>query len=95
MGQNVFIWILIYQISKGYYHLFCLTWNTTDVLPESVNVADSLYDISLNSDKSDMRLYKWKTTNDYIVKLRIATKSLFIRSDYGSRKSPRRKTIQK
>lgn len=61
---------------KGYYHLFCLSMNTTDVLPESVNVADSLYDVSLNSDKSDLRLYKWKSTNDYIVKLRIATKEL-------------------
>lgn len=61
---------------KGYYYLFCLAMNTTDVLPESVNVADSLYDISLNSDKSDYRLHKWKSTHDYIVKLRIATKEL-------------------
>lgn len=61
---------------KGYYHLFCLALNTTNVLPESVNVSDSLYDISLNSDKSDLRLNNWKSTNDYIVKLRIATKEL-------------------
>ncbi len=61
---------------KGYYYLFCLAMNSTDILPESVNVADSLYDVSLNSDKSDLRLYKWKSTNDYIVKLRIATKEL-------------------
>jgi hypothetical protein len=61
---------------KGYYYLLCLAMSTTDVLPESVNVADSLYDVSLNSDKSDLRLYKWQSTDDYIVKLRIATKEL-------------------
>ncbi|NLL14500.1 MAG: hypothetical protein GX267_13940 [Fibrobacter sp.] len=75
-GKCLYLDSYLPRFLKGYYHLFCLAMNTTDVLPESVNVADSLYDISLNSDKSDMRLYKWKTTNDYIVKLRIATKEL-------------------
>jgi hypothetical protein len=75
-GRCVYLDSYFPRFLKGYYYLFCLAMNTTDVLPESVNVADSLYDVSLNSDKSDLRLYKWKSTQDYIVKLRIATKEL-------------------
>lgn len=75
-GKCLFLDSYFPRFLKGYYYLFCLSMSTPDVLPESVNVADSLYDISLNSDKSDIRLSKWQSANDYIVKLRIATKEL-------------------
>ncbi len=75
-GKCLFLDSYFPRFLKGYYYLFCLSMSTSDVLPESVNVADSLYDISLNSDKSDIRLNKWQSTDDYIVKLRIATKEL-------------------
>lgn len=75
-GKCLFLDSYFPRFLKGYYNLFCLSMNATDALPESANVPDSLFDISLNSDKSDIRLYKWQSTRDYVVKLRIATKEL-------------------
>lgn len=75
-GKCLYLDSYLPRFLKGYYYLFSLAMSSTDVLPESVNVSDSLFDVSLNSDKSDLRLYKWKSTDDYIVKLRIATKEL-------------------
>lgn len=59
---------------KGYYYLFSAVQNSNDALPEEALVADSLYEISLNSLLSDKRINTWKTTHEYDVKLRIASK---------------------
>lgn len=59
---------------KGYYYLFSVVQNSTDALPAEALVADTLYEVSLNSLISDKRIDTWRATPDYDVKLRIASK---------------------
>lgn len=61
---------------RGFYFLSCAAQNSTDVLPYEARVPESLFDVSLNSTKSDQRIEYWRTAHDYNVKLRIATKEL-------------------
>ena len=39
-------------------------------------VSDALFDVSLNSKKSDQRIGRWLEKKDYVIKLRIVTKEL-------------------
>jgi hypothetical protein len=39
-------------------------------------IADSLYDRSPESPKSDKRITQWRETTDHVIKLRIAAKEL-------------------
>jgi hypothetical protein len=59
---------------KGYYYLFSAVQNSNDALPAEALVADSLFEVSLNSIISDKRIDTWRTVPDYNIKLRIAAK---------------------
>jgi hypothetical protein len=61
---------------KGFYYLYCAVRNSPYALPKSICISDSLYDISLASLKSDVRIKSWRQKPEYIVKLRIITKEL-------------------
>lgn len=75
-GKCLYLDTYLARFLKGYFYLLNTVQSTTDALPESANVPDTFFDISLNSIKSDNRIKKWRTTPEYIVKLRIATKEL-------------------
>ncbi len=61
---------------RGFYHLVEITRSSRQALPAITFIADSLYDRSPESPKSDKRIAQWRQTPDYIIKLRIATKEL-------------------
>jgi hypothetical protein len=61
---------------KGFYYLYCAARNSPYAMPKSACVADSLYDVSLTSPKSDKRIQSWISQPDYLIKLRIITKEL-------------------
>lgn len=61
---------------KGFYYLYCAARNSPYALPRSACIADSLFDISLTSTKSDERVKNWQQQTDHIIKLRIITKEL-------------------
>jgi hypothetical protein len=62
---------------KGFYYLYCAARNSPYALPKSACPSDSLYDISLNSPKSDARIIgTWRQKPDHILKLRIITHEL-------------------
>jgi hypothetical protein len=61
-----------------FYHLYIMCRASPKALPSVVSIADSLYDRSPESPKSDKRITQWRQTVDYIVKLRIATRELML-----------------
>jgi hypothetical protein len=61
---------------KGFYYLYCAARNSPYALPKGICIADSMYDVSLTSPKSDERINAWKKSPDDIIKLRIISKEL-------------------
>jgi hypothetical protein len=59
-----------------FYHLYTMCRSSLRSLPSVTSVADSLYDRSPESPKSDKRIMQWRQTIDHVIKLRIATKEL-------------------
>jgi hypothetical protein len=61
---------------KNFYYMICAARNSPDALSRLARISESEYDVSENSTKSDMRINYWRSTPDYVVKLRIITKEL-------------------
>ena len=61
---------------RGFFYLYCGAHNSISALPKVTRVADTLYDESLRSPKSDKRIKIWKDNPEHVVKLRIAAKEL-------------------
>ena len=61
---------------RGFFYLYCGAHNSFSALPKVTRVADSLYDESLRSPKSDHRITIWMENPEHVVKLRIAAKEL-------------------
>jgi hypothetical protein len=61
---------------NGYYYLICAIRNSTTALPHSARIPEQEYDISLYSPKTDARIRQWRSSQDNIIKLRIACKEL-------------------
>lgn len=75
-GKCLYLDSFFPRFLRGYFYLLNIVQSTSDALPKSANVADSLFDVSLNSIKSDKRINKWKSSPEYVIKLRIATNEL-------------------
>lgn len=60
---------------QNFYYLHIATFNTLDALPTKARVVDTLFDISLQSPKSDRRITEWQQ-GDRSIRLRIASKEL-------------------
>lgn len=90
-GKCLYLDSFFPRFLRGYFYLLNIIQSTYDALPESANVADSLFDISLNSQKSDMRINKWKSSPEYVVKLRIATNELLHQIKTGQQKFSKNK----
>lgn len=61
---------------NGFYYLMLEARNSTETIPEEAKIPESLYDVSLNSVKTDDRIRKWQANKEHIVSLRIAIKEL-------------------
>jgi hypothetical protein len=61
---------------RGFFYLYCGAHNSFSALPKVTRIADSLYDESILSRKSDMRITVWEDNPEHVVKLRIAAKEL-------------------
>lgn len=76
---------------NGFYYLMLKARCNDESVPREAKVADSLFDISMNSIKSDVRVYKWCLSNEYIVSLRIAAKELAYEIDAWQKKDLKNK----
>lgn len=61
---------------RNFYYLFSVARNTDDMLPKVICVADSLFDTSPASSKSDMRIGLWRERPEHVLKMRITIKEL-------------------
>lgn len=61
---------------RAYYFLVCATRNSTHALPEVARIPERAFDVSLSSPKSDKRINAWRSSPNYVIKLRIITKEL-------------------
>lgn len=68
---------------SGFNNLLCLVSNSSEIIAD---IPDSLYDISLSSKKTDLRIKNWQTTEEHIVKLRIAAKELIFQTKEWQKK---------
>jgi hypothetical protein len=75
-GRCLYLDCYFPRFLKGFYYLYCAARNSLYAMPKSACVPDSLYDISLTSPKSDLRIQSWISQPDHLVKLRIITEEL-------------------
>lgn len=61
---------------KAFYYLNSTALSSHNVLPPQANIADSLFDISLASEKTDQRIQRWIKNKESVIKLRISTREL-------------------
>jgi hypothetical protein len=64
------------QFFRNFFYLYCAAHNSMSALPKVTRVADSLYEESFMSIKSDRRIDTWRVNPEQVVKLRIAAKEL-------------------
>ena len=61
---------------RSFFYLYCGAHNSMSALPKVCRVADSLYEESTVSLKSDRRVGTWRANPEQVMKLRIAAKEL-------------------
>lgn len=61
---------------KGLFYLYSSSFNSFSALPRVTHIADSLYEPTLTSFKTDQRIAIWRDNPEHTVKLRIAAKEL-------------------
>ena len=61
---------------RGFHVMICAAKGSVEALPRSALVSEDDYDVSENSPKSDMRVNMWRSSDDNIMKLRIAAREL-------------------
>jgi hypothetical protein len=60
----------------SYYYLIGAARNSECALPLGARVPEDEFDISQNSPKSDARINRWRSSQDTVIKIRIACKEL-------------------
>jgi hypothetical protein len=75
-GRCLFLDAYLPNFLNGFYYLMVVARNNSEDVPIEAKIDESLYDVSLNSVKSDERVRKWCLSVEHIVSLRIATKEL-------------------
>lgn len=61
---------------KGFYYLISAAKRSREVFPVTACVADSLFDLTIDSPKSDKRIKFWQDNPEQVIKLRITIKEL-------------------
>ena len=85
-GRCLFLDAYLPNFLNGFYYLMQVARNNSDDVPVEAKVDESLYDVSLNSIKSDLRVRKWCASAESIVSLRIATKELVYQAEVWKKK---------
>ena len=65
---------------QGFYYVMQAARGSKDFLPRVTCIADSLFDKSVNSPKSDRRIIYWRKNPAHLTKLRIVTKELIFQA---------------
>lgn len=65
---------------QGFYYVMQAARSSKDFLPPVTCIADSLFDKSVNSPKSDRRIQYWRKNPAHLTKLRIVTKELIFQT---------------
>ncbi|NLP03659.1 MAG: hypothetical protein GX089_14285 [Fibrobacter sp.] len=71
---------------KNFYYLICSARCSYKALPVVTAIADSLFENSVTSKKSDIRIRKWRLIPGQIMKLRIAAKELAFQIEQWQKK---------
>jgi len=75
-GKCLYLDSFFPRFLKGFYYLSCAIVGSAKALPEKTNIPDELFDVSLNSRKSEERIENWLAKKDYVIKVRIAAREL-------------------
>jgi hypothetical protein len=75
-GRCLYLDAFLPHFLNGYYFLICAIRNSTTALSRGARIPENEYDVSLYSEKTDARIRQWRSTQDNIIKLRIASKEL-------------------
>ncbi|MBN1982792.1 MAG: hypothetical protein JW795_14760 [Chitinivibrionales bacterium] len=73
-----------------FYHLNCAIFASKEILPLQAQIADSLFDVSMHSLKSDQRIDRWQG-GDASIKLRIVAKEFSYQLDYWQKRDLEKK----
>lgn len=85
-GRCAYLDAFFPRFLRGFYYTYCAARNNPRGLPRVTYLPDSLWESSLSSPKTDERIHIWRTRDDYIIRLRIATKELIYQMEEWSKK---------
>jgi len=75
-GKALYLDAYFPRFLRGFHVMMCAAKESPEALPRGALVHEDEFDNSENSPKSDRRIEMWKTEQDRIMKLRIASKEL-------------------
>ena len=75
-GKALYLDSYFPRFLRGFHVMMCAAKESPEALPRAALVSEDEYDNSENSPKSDARIKMWRTEQDRIMKLRIASKEL-------------------
>lgn len=75
-GKCLYLDAYLPRFLRGFYYLMGSARGSVDALSKNIRIPITEYDVSLNSPKSDARIGYWRSTPDYLIKLRITIKEL-------------------
>lgn len=85
-GKCLFLDAYLPNFLNGFYYLILMARNNSEDVPIEAKIDESMYDVSLNSIKSDERVRTWCSSVEYIVSLRIAAKELVYQTKVWQKK---------
>jgi hypothetical protein len=85
-GKCLFLDAYLPNFLNGFYYLMLVARNNSEDVPIEAKIDESMYDVSLNSVKSDVRVRTWCSSVEYIVSLRIAAKELVYQTKVWQKK---------
>jgi hypothetical protein len=85
-GRLLYLDSFLPKFMRGFYFLCEAAQNYNDPLPRVTRVPESAFEVSLNSEKSDIRVNKWRQTPQHIMKLRIICKEFAFQLEQWQKK---------
>jgi hypothetical protein len=89
-GKCLYLDAYFPRFLSGFYYVLCMTLSKEDI-PEKIRINEELFDVSEMSWKSDQRINKWRSSEDYATKLRISAKELIFQIDKFQKRSLQKK----
>jgi hypothetical protein len=85
-GKCLFLDAYLPNFLSGFYYLILVARNNSEDVPIEAKIDELMFDVSLNSIKSDERVRTWCSSVEYIVSLRIAAKELVYQTKVWQKK---------